>query len=114
MLALADGISISIGNNVWSFDLSFLLYLLIAGIVGIVAEYIVGWRVPLGIIGAIVAGVVGVWLMTRVIHIDNLPDLVLFNVPLIRALIGGIIFVGLWHLLTLGFSRRRHSRRAVE
>ena len=34
---LADGISIHIGDNVWSFSLNFIIYLIIAAIVGFVS-----------------------------------------------------------------------------
>ena len=56
---LADGISIHIGDNVWSFSLNFIVYLLIAAIVGFLAEFIVEWRLPLGFIGAIIF--VAIW-----------------------------------------------------
>ena len=108
LLVLADGVTIQIGSQVWSFSLNFLLYLLIAGIVGLIAEYIVGWRIPFGIIGAIIAALVGIWLMTQVIIITGIGDIMLFGVPLIRALIGAIIFTGLWHLLTYGLFRSRY------
>jgi uncharacterized membrane protein YeaQ/YmgE (transglycosylase-associated protein family) len=107
MTVLADGITINLGQNHWSFGLSFILFLVIAAIVGIVAEYIVGWRVPLGIIGAIIAGVVGAWLMTDVIHIGGIGDIVLWGVPIIRAIIGAILLIAIWHLITGGFRRRR-------
>ena len=115
MYVLADGVTITIGHNIWSFGLSFLLYLLLAAIVGVIAEYIVGWRVPLGIIGAIVAGIIGAWLMTQVISIQGIGDVYLFgntNYPLFRALLGAIVFVALWHLLTYGVTRR-YYREAV-
>ena len=115
MLILADGVTITIGHNIWSFSLSFLLYLLLAAIVGVIAEYIVGWRVPLGIIGAIVAGIVGAWLMTQVVSIQGVGDLYLFgnkDYPLFRALLGAIVFVGLWHLLTYGMTRRYYREAA--
>lgn len=108
LLVLADGVTIKIGSNVWSFGLNFILYLIIAAIVGLIAEYIVGWRLPLGIIGAIVAALVGIWLMTQVIIISGIGDIFLFGVPLIRALLGAIILVAIWHLLTYGLTRRRY------
>jgi uncharacterized membrane protein YeaQ/YmgE (transglycosylase-associated protein family) len=107
MMILADGITLTIGHNVWTIGLDMILFLLIAAVVGIIAEFIVGWRLPLGIVGAIVAGVVGAWLMTRVIQISGVPDINVWGVPLVRALLGAIILVGLWHLLTGGFGRRR-------
>lgn len=45
---LADGISIRIGENVWSFSTNFIVYLIIAALVGFAAEFIVGWRLPFG------------------------------------------------------------------
>ncbi len=108
LLVLADGVTIKIGSNVWSFGLNFILYLIIAAVVGLIAEYIVGWRLPLGIIGAIIAALVGIWLMTQVIVITGIGDIFLFGVPIIRALIGAIILVAIWHLLTYGLTRRRY------
>lgn len=108
LLTIADGVTIQIGQNVWSFGLNFILYLVIAAIVGLIAEYIVGWRLPLGIIGAIIAALVGIWLMTQVIVITGIGDIYLFGVPIIRALIGAIVFTGIWHLLTYGLTRRRY------
>ncbi len=109
---LADGVTIKIGDNVWSFGLNFIVYLIVAAIVGLIAEAIVGWRVPFGFIGAIIAALVGIWLMTQVIIITGIGDIILFNVPIIRALIGAIIFVAVWHLITYGIYRGRRYRRA--
>jgi uncharacterized membrane protein YeaQ/YmgE (transglycosylase-associated protein family) len=113
MLVLAQDVMIRIGSYSYSFNFDFLIFLLIAAFVGIIAEYIVGWRVPLGIFGAIVAGVVGIWLMTRVITIAGIGDIYLNSVPLVRALIGALIFVALWHALTYGLTRRRRYRTAA-
>ncbi len=105
---LADGISIHIGDNVWTISLNFIIYLIIAAIVGFLAEFIVGWRLPLGFIGAIIAALIGIWLMTQVVIISGLGDINVYGVPIIRALIGAIIFVALWHLITYrSWSRRR-------
>ena len=110
---LADGISIHIGDNVWSFSLNFIIYLIIAAIVGFAAEFIVGWRLPFGFIGAIIAALLGIWLMTRVIILTGLGDVNVYGVPIVRALIGAILFVALWHLLTFRTwsRRRRYSYR---
>ncbi|GLV59947.1 hypothetical protein KDH_67710 [Dictyobacter sp. S3.2.2.5] len=113
MLVLADGVTITIGHNVWSFGMNVILYIIIAAIVGVVAEMIVGWRVPFGIIGAIIVGVIGAWLMTNVITISGVGDIYLFGVPIIRALIGAIILIAIWHLLTGGFGGRRRRYRAA-
>jgi uncharacterized membrane protein YeaQ/YmgE (transglycosylase-associated protein family) len=107
-IILADGITIRIGNNVWSIGVNFIIYLIIAALVGFAAEFIVGWRLPFGFIGAIIAALIGIWLMTQVIILTGISDINVYGVPIIRALIGAIIFVALWHLLTFRtWSRRR-------
>lgn len=105
---LADGITIRIGDNIWSFGFNFIIYLVVAALVGLAAEFIVGWRLPFGFIGAIIAALLGIWLMTQVIILTGIGDINVNGVPIIRALIGAIIFVALWHLLTFRtWSRRR-------
>jgi len=88
---LADGITIKIGNDIWTFGFNIIIYVVIAAIVGLIAEAIVGWRLPFGIIGAIIAALVGIWLMTQVIIISGVGDIYLGTnpaVPIFRALIG--------------------------
>ena len=109
ILADAGPISIQIGNNVWTFGTSLIVYLIIAAIVGVVAEFIIGWRLPFGIVGAIIAGVIGIWLMTQVIIISGLPNYTVDGVSLIPALIGAIILVAIWHALTYRSWHRRGS-----
>ncbi|HEX6482365.1 MAG TPA: hypothetical protein VF043_26270 [Ktedonobacteraceae bacterium] len=118
-LILADGVTIKIGSNVWSFGLNFIIYLVIAAIIGLLAEFIVGWRLPLGFVGAIIAALIGIWLMTNVIIITGLPDFKINTSPpvyVVRALIGAIIFVAIWHLITYPLyrgRRRNYYRRAA-
>ena len=109
---IGDGVTIQIGSNVWTIGLGFIIYLIIAAIVGLIAEAIVGWRVPFGFIGAIIAAIIGIWLMTQVIVITGIGDIYIYGVPIIRALIGAIILVALWHLITYGLSRGRRRRYA--
>ena len=109
---IGDGVTIKIGNDAWTIGLGFIIYLIIAAIVGFVAEAIVGSRVPFGFVGAIIAAIVGIWLMTQVIIITGIGDIYIYGVPIIRALIGAIILVALWHLITYGLSRARRRRYA--
>jgi uncharacterized membrane protein YeaQ/YmgE (transglycosylase-associated protein family) len=113
---LADGITIRFGTTTWSFGTNFIVYLIVGGLVGLVAEFLVGWRLPFGIIGAIIAGLIGAWLMTQVIIIGGVSDITIAGVPIIRALIGAILLVAVWHLLTYRTwrSRRRSYRRYRE
>jgi uncharacterized membrane protein YeaQ/YmgE (transglycosylase-associated protein family) len=103
---LADGITIAIGHYVWTFGLNFIVYLIVAAVVGLVAEIITGWRLPFGFIGAIIAALIGVWIMTHLIVLTGIGDFNFYGVPLLRALIGAIIFVAIWHLITFGSWRR--------
>jgi uncharacterized membrane protein YeaQ/YmgE (transglycosylase-associated protein family) len=91
----------------------FIIYLIIAAIVGLVAETIVGWRLPFGFIGAIIAALVGVWLLTNVINVIIPFDKTVYGVPIIKALLGAIVLVAIWHLLTYRswHGRRRYYRR---
>jgi uncharacterized membrane protein YeaQ/YmgE (transglycosylase-associated protein family) len=110
-LILADGVTFKLGDNVWTFGLNFILYLIVAAVVGLVAESLVGRRLPFGFVGAIIAALVGAWLLTKVIIISGIGDINIFGVLIVRALVGAIILVAIWQLLTLGF-RRGRSRRA--
>jgi uncharacterized membrane protein YeaQ/YmgE (transglycosylase-associated protein family) len=112
-LILADGITIHIGNYAWTIGLDFIIYLLVAAVVGLLAESIVGWRLPFGIVGAIIVALIGIWLMTKVIVITGFGDIYIGGVPIIRALIGGVILVAIWHALTYRAwrGRRRYYRR---
>jgi uncharacterized membrane protein YeaQ/YmgE (transglycosylase-associated protein family) len=112
-LILADGVTVQLGNNAWTFDSGFIMYLIVAAVVGLVAESLVGWRLPFGFIGAIIAALVGVWLLTKVIIISGIGDIDVFGVLIFRALVGAIILVAIWHLLTssLWRGRSRNSYR---
>src|SRR5947209_18635104 len=112
-LVLADAITIQIGGHAWTFTTAFLIYLIVAAIVGLLAEFIVGWRLPFGFIGAIIAALIGVWLMTEVIIISGIGDINVAGIPIVRALIGAIILVALWHLLTYRswYRRKRYYHR---
>jgi uncharacterized membrane protein YeaQ/YmgE (transglycosylase-associated protein family) len=107
ILTRAGGITISIGNNSFSFGTNIIVYLIVAAVVGLVAETLVGWRLPFGFIGAIIAALIGIWLMTNIIIISGIGDIYIAGVPLVRALIGAIILVAIWHLITYPAYRGR-------
>ena len=108
-------ITINLGNVHLALYQSQLMYLLIAAIVGFVAEFIVGWRLPFGIIGAIIAALVGIWIVTNMVILIIPGDPVLFGMPLFKALIGASLFTALWYLLTyrLWHRRRPYYHRRV-
>ncbi len=109
----ADTITIKIGNTVLYLGTNLIVYVAVAAIVGLVAEFLVGWRLPFGIIGATIAALIGIWLMTQVIVISGIPDYAINTTPpiyLVRAIIGAALFVFIWHLITFPFYRRRTRR----
>jgi uncharacterized membrane protein YeaQ/YmgE (transglycosylase-associated protein family) len=112
--ALAHGDPVLVTGNISGYHfvitLSLVIYWIIAAIVGIVAESIVGWRLPFGIIGAIAASLLGIWLLTEVVPVNISGDVMIAGVPipLIKAFIGAVIVVTIWHLLTFPSWRRRH------
>lgn len=112
-MIFADTITIKIGNTVLYLGTNLIVYLVVAAIVGLVAEFFIGWRLPFGIIGATIAALIGIWLMTQVIVISGIPDYAINTTPpiyLVRAFIGAALFVFIWHLLTYPLYRRRSRR----
>jgi uncharacterized membrane protein YeaQ/YmgE (transglycosylase-associated protein family) len=111
---LSDTIVLSGNAFSWHFTLTLtqLIYWVIAAIIGIIAEAIVGWRAPLGILGAFLAGLVGIWLMTSVLLLTIPDDITLYGVPLFKALIGAIVMVVLWHVVTYRAWRKPRSSAA--
>jgi uncharacterized membrane protein YeaQ/YmgE (transglycosylase-associated protein family) len=108
-------ITINVGTLHFTLYQSQFMYLLIAAIIGFVAEFIVGWRLPFGIIGAIIAALVGIWIVNNLVTLIIPGDPVLFGIPIFKALIGAILFTVLWYLLTyrLWHRRRPYYNRRV-
>ncbi|HEX2923693.1 MAG TPA: GlsB/YeaQ/YmgE family stress response membrane protein [Chloroflexota bacterium] len=76
--------------------LGVIITLIIAGLIGGLAEAVVPGRAPYGWIGAIAAGLLGSWLGTLLIgHVGP----VLAGIPLIPAFAGAIIIVAIVELL---------------
>jgi uncharacterized membrane protein YeaQ/YmgE (transglycosylase-associated protein family) len=113
-LTLAHGDPVLVAGNISGYHfvitLSLVIYWIIAAIVGIVAESIVGWRLPFGILGALAASLLGIWLLTAVIPVNISGDIMIAGVPipLIKAFIGAVIVVTIWHILTFPSWRGRH------
>jgi uncharacterized membrane protein YeaQ/YmgE (transglycosylase-associated protein family) len=80
--------------------LTHLLVLLIVGaLAGLIGERLVSRGMPGGLLGAIVAGLVGAWLMVDVLHLVIAPELSLGGIPVISAIIGAAVVVLLFSLL---------------
>lgn len=82
--------------------MGFVFMLLIAAVVGALADAIVPGRIPYGWLGSIAAGLVGSWLGTMLLG-DFGP--VIAGIPILPAFIGAIIFAFVLELI-LGSTRR--------
>jgi len=82
-----------------------LILLLVGLVVGLVAEAIVGTRVPLGFVGAVLLGMLGAWIAGHVLHFSIAPDYTINGVPLLRSLIGAVLLALLWVLAMRGRAR---------
>ena len=70
-----------------------LVLLLVGAIAGLIGERLVSRGMPGGLIGAIVAGLVGAWLMVDFLHVVIAPDLSLGGIPILSAILGAAIVV---------------------
>ncbi len=115
LLAEVPLVTINVGTFHLALYQSQLMYLLVAAIIGFVAEFIVGWRIPFGFVGAIIAALVGIWIVNNVVTLIIPGDPVIFGIPIFKALIGAIVFTALWYLLTyrLWHHRRPYYQRRV-
>ncbi len=82
--------------------LGLLILLVVAAIAGAVGEMIAGAKVPGGWIGSILAGLVGAWLGSMLLHFGP----VIGGIQIIPAIIGAALFVLVIRLLM-------NARRAV-
>jgi uncharacterized membrane protein YeaQ/YmgE (transglycosylase-associated protein family) len=92
--------------------LTHLIVLLIVGaLAGLIGERLVSRGIPGGLIGAIVAGLVGAWLMVDVLHIVLAPELSLAGIPIISAILGAAIVVLVLSVVAGGSAFGRSWRR---
>lgn len=79
-----------------------LVLLLVGAIAGLIGERLVGRGMPGGLIGAIVAGLVGAWLMVDVLKIVLAPEFSLAGIPILSAILGAAVVVFVFSLLAGG------------
>lgn len=82
--------------------MGFLWSLIVGGLIGWVASLIVGRDVPGGVVGNIIAGVVGAWLGTAIFGSVG-PAIGGF--PIVPALIGAIILIFIVSMIMRAFRR---------
>jgi uncharacterized membrane protein YeaQ/YmgE (transglycosylase-associated protein family) len=88
-----------------------IVLLLVGGLAGLIGERLVGRGMPYGLIGAIVAGLVGAWLMVDVLKLVIAPELALAGIPIISAILGAAIVVFLFSLVAANRAGFRGFRR---
>ncbi|HEX6605346.1 MAG TPA: hypothetical protein VF276_00380 [Chloroflexia bacterium] len=87
-----------------------IVYLLLAAIVGLIAERLVGAG-PWGLVGNIIVGLLGIWVMLNVLHWRLPGDLEIEGVPILTGILGAILVDLLLSLLLRGLGPRRAWRR---
>jgi uncharacterized membrane protein YeaQ/YmgE (transglycosylase-associated protein family) len=102
-------LSVVISFSIWvTFGLIGLgLHLLMAGLIGWLADVVVPGTLPWGWLGAILAGLVGSWLgVTLIGHVG--PSI--FGIPIIPGFVGAVILAFALSLLSGRLSRRDATR----
>jgi uncharacterized membrane protein YeaQ/YmgE (transglycosylase-associated protein family) len=80
-----------------------LVWILLAAVVGVVGELLARRRAPDGIVGAIMVGLLAMFLMVGVLHFHITGEPKLEHVPVISSIIVAAILVAVWS----GFAYRR-------
>ena len=74
----------------------FIVWLIIAAIVGFLGELIAGRRAPDGILGSIMVGLFAIFLIVGFFHFSIKGEPTLEGVPIISTLIAAAMIVALW------------------
>jgi uncharacterized membrane protein YeaQ/YmgE (transglycosylase-associated protein family) len=78
----------------------FIIWLIIAAIIGILAEFIAGRRAPAGIFGAIMVGLFAIFLIVGFFHFHIAGEPSVNGVPIISTIIAAIVLVIIWSSLS--------------
>ena len=78
-----------------------IIWLIIAALIGILAEFIAGRRAPAGIFGAIMVGLFAIFLIVGFFHFHIAGEPSINGVPIISAIIAAIILVVIWSSLSI-------------
>ena len=77
----------------------FIIWIIIAAIVGFLGELIAGRRAPAGILGAIMVGLFAIFLIVGFFHFHIVSEPTLESVPIISTLIAAVMLVIIWSSL---------------
>jgi uncharacterized membrane protein YeaQ/YmgE (transglycosylase-associated protein family) len=73
-----------------------IIWLVIAALIGFISEFIAGRRAPAGIIGAIMIGLLSIFLIVGFFHFHIVGEPTLEGVPLVSTIIAAVILVAIW------------------
>ncbi len=76
-----------------------IIWLVIAALIGFISEFIAGRRAPAGIIGAIMIGLLSIFLIVGFFHFHIIGEPTLEGVPLVSTIIAAVILVAIWSSL---------------
>lgn len=77
----------------------FIIWIIIAAIIGFIGEFIAGRRAPAGILGAIMVGLFSIFLIVGFFHFHIADEPLVSGVPLVSTIIAAIILVIIWNSL---------------
>jgi uncharacterized membrane protein YeaQ/YmgE (transglycosylase-associated protein family) len=77
----------------------FVIWLIIAALIGIIAEFIAGRRAPAGIFGAIMVGLFAIFLIVGFFRFHIAGEPLVNGVPIVSAIIAAIVLVIIWSSL---------------
>lgn len=87
--------------------IQFIVWLIVAAIVGFIGELVAGRRAPGGILGAIMVGLFAIFLIVGFFHFSIQGEPRLEGVPIISTLIASAMVVALWSSVSGRFYRTR-------
>ena len=73
-----------------------IIWIIIAALIGIIGEFIAGRRAPAGIVGAIMIGLLSIFLIVGFFHFHIVGEPTVEGVPLISTIIAAVILVAIW------------------
>ena len=74
----------------------FIVWLVVAAIIGFLGELIAGRRAPDGFLGAIMVGLLAIFLIVGFFHFSIKGELTVEGVPIISTIIAAAMVVALW------------------
>src|SRR5947209_627981 len=95
--------------------ITLIIWILIAALVGVVGELLARRRAPDGLLGAIILGLLAIFLIVGVFHFHIAGEPSLAGVPLISSILAAAILVAIWsgfayHRVRPYYSRHYYRR----